>query len=187
MCHITNTNSDIFELKFWFIIEEDLFLIFLAYMCPKYFPKTNDLCLCLPYLFLPALFLCLAYVILRTFSFCQFQFVHNLHGKVIYFSTQVKCPLRKISVGYSQESQLHLLVSIVVMCLLLFWVVCLIFWISKASLRAGLLSVLYWIPLFKCKNNYEWQAPRLKWLPELSFWTCKIPKSYWNFNELILF
>ena len=106
--------------------------------------------ICLVYFYWPVSHY-LAYVILRIFHFCQFCFVHKLHGKVIQFSTQVRRPLRKVSVVSLQESQLRLLVSIAIMCLLLFWIFCLISWISKASFRVGILSVLYLTPLFKCK------------------------------------
>lgn len=40
MYYVENTSNDIFELKFVFIIEDDLFLMSLAYVYPKDFPKT---------------------------------------------------------------------------------------------------------------------------------------------------
>lgn len=136
-----------------------MFLISLVSMHPKDFPKSyqwTQMILCLMgvliYFSCPfSYYLALAYVILRIFSSRQFYFVQNSHGKVIYFSTQVRCPLGRVSVVSSQESQLHLLVSVAIMCLLLFWIVCLISWTSKPSFRVGMLFVLYLLPFFKCK------------------------------------
>lgn len=86
----------------------------------------------------------LACVILRIFKFLSVLFCPQFIWQgLVQHPGQI--------VISSQESQLHLLVSIAIMCLLPLWVVCLISWTSNTSFREDMLSVLYLPPSFKSK------------------------------------